>query len=134
MSAANVAVARRWFEEVWNHRRSETIDELLGPDSVCYADTGEIRGPDGFKATQHGPFLSAFPDVWVTVEGAIGDGDEVAVRWSAEGTHTGEGLGLPPTGRRVRFEGVTWVRVRDGKLGDGWQWSNIPAVLASLRQ
>jgi predicted ester cyclase len=70
----------------------------------------------------------------VTIEAIMDAGDEVAVRWSAEGTHAGEAMGMAPTGRPVRLEGMSWIKVRDGKLGLGWQWSNIPTVLASLRQ
>lgn len=134
MSAENVAVVLRFFHEVWNDRRQETIDELLDDESVCQSDIGELRGPAGFRAMQYEPMLAAFPDVRVTIEGIVAAGDEVAVRWSADATHTGSAMELVPTGRAVRMEGVSWIRVRDGKLGLGWQWSNIPTVLASLRQ
>jgi predicted ester cyclase len=134
MSAENVAVVRRFFHEVWNDRRQETIDELLDDDSSCQSDIGELRGAAGFRALQYEPMLAAFPDARVTIDGIMDAGDEVAVRWSAECTHTGEAMGMAPTGRPVRLEGMSWIKVRDGKLGLGWQWSNIPTVLASLRQ
>lgn len=134
MSAENVALVRRFFEEVWNQRRAETIEELLDEESVCQSDIGELRGAAGFRALQYEPMLAAFPDARVTVEGIMAAGDEVAVRWSADATHTGEAMEMAPTGRPVRMEGVSWIQVRDGKLGLGWQWSNIPTVLASLRQ
>jgi predicted ester cyclase len=134
MSAENVALVRRFFEEVWNDRRAEAIDELLDDESFCTADTGDMLGPAGFRAIQYEPMLAAFPDARVTIEGIMAAGDEVAVRWSADATHTGEAMGMTPTGRPVRLEGVSWIKVRDGKLGLGWQWSNIPTVLASLRQ
>ena len=134
MSAENVAVVRRFFHEVWNDRRQETIDELLDDESTCQSDIGELLGPAGFRALQYEPMLAAFPDARVTIEGIMDAGDEVAVRWSAEATHAGEAMGMAPTGRPVRLEGMSWIRVRGGKLGLGWQWSNIPTVLASLRQ
>jgi steroid delta-isomerase-like uncharacterized protein len=126
------AVARRWFEEVWNQRRGETIDELLSAEGLCHADHGPIRGPGEFREQMHVPFLSAFPDIRVTLEGVMADGDEVAVRWSAAGTHAGDGLGFPATGRPVALRGLTWLRVRDGKFVEGWQSSNIPEVFRSL--
>lgn len=132
MSAETVAVARRWFEEVWNQRRVETIHELLAADSVVHGDIGVLTGPDEFYDRQYVPFLAAFPDIRVEVEDAIGQGDQVVVRWSAAGTHTGDGLGFPATGRPVRFRGMTWIRARGGRLGDGWQWSDIPQVLRGL--
>jgi predicted ester cyclase len=134
MSAENIAVVRRFFEEVWNQRRAETIEELLDEESVCQSDLGELRGPAGFRAMQYEPFLAAFPDARVTIEGIMAVGDEVAVRWSADATHTGGAMEMAPTGRPVRMEGVSSIQVRDGKLGVGWQWSNIPTLLASLRQ
>ena len=132
MSAENIALVRRWFEEVWNQRRSETIDELITPESVCYADNGPIRGPSEFKQRQFEPFLAAFPDLRVEVEDAIGQGEHVVVRWKAVGNHTGEGLGMSPTGRPVAVHGMSWVIVRDGKFGMGWQSSNIVEGIRNL--
>jgi predicted ester cyclase len=134
MSAENAALVRRWFNEVWNDRRAETIDELLDDESVCRLDTGELRGPAAFRAIQFEPLVAAFPDARVKIEGIVAAGDEVVVRWSADATHTGEALGLAPTGRPIRLEGMSWITVRDGKFRQGYQWSNIPAVLAGLRQ
>ena len=132
MSQQNEALVRRWFEEVWNQRRDATIDELVTPESVCFADEGPIRGPEEFRERMYRPFLAAFPDLRVEVEALIAQGDSVAVRWVATGTHHGEGLGCPPTRRPVTFRGMTWVEVRDGKLRDGWQTSDIPAVVRGL--
>ena len=132
MSTENVALARRWFDEVWNQRREQTIDELLAPDSVVHGDVGTLTGPDEFRAKQYVPFTAAFPDIRVVVEDAIDHGDQVVVRWSATGTHTGDGFGFAATGRTVTFRGITWIRGKAGKLGDGWQHSNIPDVLREL--
>lgn len=133
MSADIRELARRWFEGVWNERKAELIEQMLDEDSLCDGGDGPMRGPAEFRAKQYDPFTAAFPDVRVMVEGVLGDGEEVAVRWSAVGTHTGPGFGLTPTGRTVRFAGVSWLRTKDGKLREGWQWSDIPTVLASLR-
>lgn len=132
MSAENIAIARRWFDEVWNQRRGETIDEFLAADSVCHGDDGPITGPEEFRQRQFLPFTAAFPDLSVRVDDVIGEGDQVVVRWTATGIHSGEGLGCAATGREVSFTGMTWVRMRDGKLGEGWQVSNIPQVCQSL--
>lgn len=132
MTQGNVELVARWFEEVWNQRREETIDELLTDSSICYADQGSLRGPEAFKQRQYFPFLAAFPGLRITVHGLIGEGDEVVVRWSAEGVHRGEGLGFAPTGEAVSLNGLTWVKVRDGKMMEAWQHSNIPAVIGHL--
>ena len=127
-----VAVVRRWFETLWNERNAAVIDELLTADSVCHADDGPIRGPDEFRARQYDPILAAFPDIRVSVDGLLREGDEVVVRWSATGRHTGEALGMKATRKTVTFRGMSWIRVKDGKFADGWQTSNIPEVLRQL--
>jgi predicted ester cyclase len=76
--------------------------------------------------------LAAFPDLRVEVEAVLGEGDQVAVRWSAVGTHAGDLPGAKATGERVALRGLTWVLVRDGKLREGWQSSNIGDVVRGL--
>lgn len=132
MSAENIAIARRWFEEVWNQRKSETIDELVAADSLCFTDDGVIQGPEQFRERMYLPFLGAFPDIQVQVEDIVCQGDKVVVRWTASGKHAGEGLGFASTGRPVQFRGLTWVEIKAGKFGMGWQSSNIPEVLRNL--
>ena len=132
MSRENDAFMRRWFEEAWNHRRPEIIDEYLAPESVCHAEDGPIRGPDEFRERMHTPILAAFPDLRIEVEGLVAQGDEVVTRWVATGTHTGEGLGFRATHEKVTMRGITWVRIRDGKMMEGWQHSNLPEVLLGL--
>ena len=132
MANENIALARRWFEEVWNQRKEQLIDERMTPQSVCYTDEGPMTGPAEFKARQYMPFLAAFPDLRVQVEDVIGQDDQVVVRWTATGTHSGSGLGFAPTHRPVAFRGLSWIRIRDGKFQEGWQSSNIPEQIRSL--
>ena len=122
----------RWFDEVWNQRRTETIDELIEDDSVCYTEQGPMRGAAEFRQLQYEPMVSAFPDLRVEVDGVVVGEGEAAVRWTATGTHTGEGLPAAPTGQPVVFQGVSWIRVRDGKFREGWQWSNAIEVIRHL--
>lgn len=127
-------VVLRWFEEVWNLRRLPTIDELLDDESVCYSELGPIRGRAGFRERMFQPFLAAFPDLRVIVEDLIAEEDKVAVRWTAQGTHSGSGLGLKKTDNPVRIHGMTWIRVEEGRIREGWQASNMSEVFQSLRQ
>lgn len=133
MASEQVELARRWFEEVWNQRRPQLIDELMTPQSVCYADDGPMTGPAEFKARQYEPFLAAFPDLHVNVEDVIGQNDQIVVRWTATATHSGAGLGFAPTHRPVAFRGMSWIIIRDGKFHEGWQSSNIPEQIRELR-
>jgi steroid delta-isomerase-like uncharacterized protein len=134
MSSDNISLARRWFEEVWNQRREQLIEEWMTPHAVCHADGGPLTGPAEFKARQYVPFLAAFPDLHVQVEDVIGQDDQVVVRWTATGTHSGGGLGFAATHRPVNFRGLSWIRIRDGKFAEGWQSSNIPEQLRTLAQ
>lgn len=132
MSDHNIALVKRWFDDVWNQRRDQTIDELITSESVCLTDDGSLCGPHEFRERQYVPLIAAFPDIRVEVESIIAQGDEVAVRWSATGIHSGDGLGFPQTNERVTFRGISWIQVRGGKLMEGWQSSNIPAVIRGL--
>ncbi len=132
MSDQNIALVRRWFEEVWNQRREQTIDELLTGDSICYADEGPLRGPKEFKERQYQPFQAAFSHLHLAVEEMVAHGDHVVVRWRATGVHSGNSLGFSATHQPVTFRGITWIRVREGKMMEGWQHSNIPEVVRTL--
>src|SRR4051812_11935158 len=133
MASENLALARRWFEEVWNRRRTETIDELLTDESVSHSESGPLRGKAEFKELAYAVFLSAFPDLRMTVEGTLAEGDEVVVRWCVNATHGGDGLGFPATGRRVEFRGMTWIRYSDGKMIEGRDCWNQAGLIQSLR-
>jgi len=134
MPNENLKLARCWFEEVWNERRTDTIDELLADESVSYSESGPLRGRDEFKERTHAAFLSAFPDLRMTVDAAIGEGDDVAVRWSVTGTHSGDGLGFPATGRPVSFRGMTWIRFSCGKMVEGWDCWNQAGLIQWLQE
>lgn len=133
MACDNVILARRWFEEVWNQRRSDTIDELLTDESVCVSESGTLRGKQAFKEKAHNVFLAAFPDLQINVDGTVAEGDEVVVRWFSKATHLGDGFGFPPTGRKVSFRGMTWIRFENGKMMEGWDCWDQSGLIASLR-
>jgi steroid delta-isomerase-like uncharacterized protein len=135
MSETNKQLVRRWFEEVWNQRSEAAIESMFSskgkahglpePDSV-------LEGHDGFK-TLHRGFCAAFPDLRVTVEDTIAEGDRVAVRWSADMTHTGDGLGFPASGKKVRMNGMSVVVIKDGKIHEGWNCADMGRLFAQLK-
>ena len=126
------ALVQRWFDEVWNKRRDESIDELMASQSVGHVEGGTVDGPDGFRKMR-AMFLSAIPDVRIDLEDIVADGDRAAVRWRARGTHSGEGFGIPPTDRPVDFTGSSWFHVRDGKFIEGWDTWNLHGLLGELQ-
>jgi steroid delta-isomerase-like uncharacterized protein len=127
-------VARRWFEEVWNGRSAAAIDRLMSPRCVVHGlaqDGQDLTGPAGFRPFQQA-FLSAFPDLRIEIEDLIEEGDRVVVRFTAAGTHTGDGLGFPATNARMRVSGMTIARVEDGVLTEGWNIFDSMGLLQQL--
>jgi steroid delta-isomerase-like uncharacterized protein len=124
----NVKLARRWFQEVWNEGRMQTVHELFAQDGVAIgqSELGEaIRGPQDFVAFVE-RIRGAFPDIRITVEEAFGADDRVALRWSAAMTHKGHQLGMPATNRQVRISGITIIKIRDRQIVEGWDnWDQM---------
>jgi steroid delta-isomerase-like uncharacterized protein len=125
-------IARRWFDEAWNERRDEAVDELMAADASGHVEGGVVRGPEGFREMR-ATFLSALPDVRIEVEDVLAEGDRTAVRWRAVGTHAGDGFGFCATKRPVDVRGTTWLTIRDGQIVEGWDTWNVSGLLESLR-
>ena len=131
MSEQNKTLVRRWFEQVWNRGRAESIDELLSERSVVHGLGTDLRGPAGFKPF-HAAYRDAFPDLALQIEHMLADDDLVAVHWSATATHGGGGLGFAATGKRVSFSGMTLIRVEGNKLIEGWNSFDQLGLLQQL--
>ncbi|HEX6097588.1 MAG TPA: ester cyclase [Thermoanaerobaculia bacterium] len=134
MGAANdpAAIARRWFDEVWNERRDDSVDELMSPDARGHIEGGEAHGPEDFRRMR-AMFVAALPDVRIEVEDVVADGERAAVRWRAVGTHAGDGFGFPATRQQVHVRGTTWMVIRNGRIVEGWDTWNLGGLLESLR-
>src|SRR4051812_27245433 len=100
----------RWFEEVWNKGSEKAIEEMFAEDGVANglndAEGNPIRGIDDFKVL-HRAFRSAYPDLKITVEDVVAEGDKIAGRCSVKATHSGEALGVSPTNLPIEFTGMT---------------------------
>jgi steroid delta-isomerase-like uncharacterized protein len=123
MTQDNEALVRRWFEEVWNKGRADAIAEMFAEDGIAHGlsdDSGQpLRGPADFRIF-HGKFREAFPDIVVTVEDTIAEGDKVAARCSVRGKHTGDTLGFAATQAPMEITGISFVRIKDGKIVEAW--------------
>jgi steroid delta-isomerase-like uncharacterized protein len=128
MSEANIALFKRWFDEVWNQRRTATIHELFAPNGVSHGvaeDGSDLVGPDAFLPFYE-RFVKSFPDMKLKVEDAIAQGDKVLIRWSAIMRHTGDGLGIAATNKPVAIGGMSLARVANGQLVEAWdQWDKL---------
>ena len=116
---SNKAMMRRWFEEVWNKGRVDAIDEMLSPQGVAHGLGPDLHGPAQFKPF-HAMFRAAFPDMKIQITKALGEGDLATVHWTATGTHRGDSLGFPATGRQVQFTGISTCRFDDKQIVEGW--------------
>jgi steroid delta-isomerase-like uncharacterized protein len=130
MSKQNKMIAHRLLDELWNRENFAVVDELVASDYDGHSST-EFYGPGGAKQ-----FVSqvhkAFPDFRFTIEDQIAEGDKVATRWTARGTHQGEFQGVAPTGRQMTMTGVTVFRIANGKLIDGWTNEDVLGLLQQL--
>jgi steroid delta-isomerase-like uncharacterized protein len=132
----NKSLSRRWFEEVWNQGRTRVIDELLAADCIAHGlgEEGQpLRGPEHFRRF-YDQFRSAFPDVRIDVQDVLAEGDRTAVRFSTRATHTGHGIGLPPTGRAVSVTGMSLMRWADGQIVEAWNEFDAAALLRQITQ
>jgi steroid delta-isomerase-like uncharacterized protein len=115
MSEENKALVRRFVEEFWNQKNLSAADELMAADVVIHMPTGEVVDLDGLKEFAE-MWRGSFPDWHSTFEELIAEGDRVAERWTGRGTHQGELLGIPPTGKRVEVPGSVFYRIVNGKI------------------
>jgi predicted ester cyclase len=120
MSQTPDGLARQWFDEVWNKGDESAIDRLMAADGLVHGlGPDAIRGPEQFK-----PFYRMFKNglggIRIDVERTVVEGDTCAVLCHVVAKHVGDTLGGPATQRDVDFWGMTMVRVREGKLIEGW--------------
>jgi predicted ester cyclase len=108
MSEKLKALSKQWFEKVWNQQDESAIDQLAAPDVIAH---GLTSGGEHFDGTSpflkfYRPFVSAFPNLHIAVEDVIAEGDKTVVRIRFTGKHTGDGLGIAPTGNNVSVTGA----------------------------
>ena len=124
----NVVLMRRWFREVWNEGKTQTIYDLMDENGIAVGQDQPgvvIRGPRGFEKFVN-KIRGAFPDLKITLEDAFGADDKVVIRWSATMTHTGEGLDIAPTGKPVKVTGISIAQIENGKIVRGWDnWDQL---------
>jgi steroid delta-isomerase-like uncharacterized protein len=123
----NKAIVRRLYEEVWNKRRLEIVDQLLSP-SHALSDpivSGSQIGPELYKRRVV-EFTAGFPDLRFTIEDMIAEKGKVVVSWIFSGTHQGDFMGIPASGRKVSVEGITIHCVTNGKILDSFaRWDAL---------
>jgi steroid delta-isomerase-like uncharacterized protein len=130
--AENKTIARRFNEDVWGRGDQAALEELLDPDFVDHdALPGQPPGREGHQQIL-AAFRSAFPDLNVTTEDIVAEGEKVVSRWTARGTHQGELLGIAPTGNGVTIKGIDVLRVAEGRIVERWAQFNDLEMMQQL--
>jgi steroid delta-isomerase-like uncharacterized protein len=127
MLETNKAISRRIVEEIFNEGRLDAADEIVTSDFIGHdpASPEPIVGPEGLKRNADG-YRTAFPDVRLTIDDQIAEGDRVVTRWTARGTHQAELFGIPATGKQSTVTGMTIDRIVEGRIVESWtNWDTL---------
>jgi steroid delta-isomerase-like uncharacterized protein len=122
LTETNKALSRRFLEEVFNKGKLNVLDEIIAKDHVSTGPgtlPGLPTGPEGQKQLVT-VYRNAFPDVHFTVDEQIAEGDKVVTRWTGRGTHKGELLGIPATGKSSTVTGIAVDWIVNGKIAESW--------------
>ena len=127
MPTDNKAIVRRLYEEVWNKRRLDVVEELISPSHALNDPivSGSQTGPELYKRRVV-EFTASFPDLGFTIEDMIAEKGKVVVCWTISGTHKGEFTDIPATGKKVSLEGITIHHITNGKILDSYaRWDAL---------
>src|SRR6266498_1387305 len=127
----NKNIVRR-YQEIYNSNELDRLTEVVSADLLTpNIMPGIPQGLEGAKAA-HRIMLAGFPDYQTFVEDMIAEGDKVAARIRMAGTHTGEFMGIPPTGRQISFTGIYIARIANGKMVEHWGEEDSVSLLQQL--
>jgi len=132
VSAENKTIARRFYEEVWSKGNLGALDELMATNIVDHHTLpGLPPGLEGFKQVLT-MFRTAFPDLHLTVEDMIAEGDMVVSRVKVRGTHKGDLMGIAPTGKQVTLEAIDITRIAGDKFVERWGIIDMLGMMQQL--
>jgi steroid delta-isomerase-like uncharacterized protein len=117
--AANLEIARRFFEELHDTGDLTVAEDIVAPDAVFHIPGADLTGPEGIGGLVT-LLRTAFPDAVFPMEDVVVEGDTVAVRWTMRGTSQGEFQGIPPTGKPIELRGTAFLTIVDGQIIEDW--------------
>ncbi len=129
----NKTLMRRFIEEVFNKKKLTALDELIASNHIDHSAAAASLpvGPEGSRQAI-GMMLTGFPDLHVTVEDMIAEGDKVVVRLTMRGTQQGAFGSIPPTGKQVAVSTIDIVRIEGGKIAEEWGIDDMLGMLQQL--
>lgn len=133
LTEKNTAVVRQYLSEIVSRGDLSVIDQLVSSRVVFTSPyTPEpIQGIEGFKQMIQ-MLHTAFPDMQLVEQAQVAEGDLVASRWVVSGTHSGDFMGYKPSGRRYEITGMSFYRLADGKIVEGWVNDDSLGMLRQL--
>jgi steroid delta-isomerase-like uncharacterized protein len=128
----NKAVVHRLIDEYWNGQRSELFDDIYAAEYVDHnLPPGSPPGREGARQF-NSVFLAALPDIRITLDDLVAEGDKVVWRWTAQGTHQGPLMGIPASGKPVAMSGITIERVVEGRITESWTQYDAVGLLQQV--
>jgi steroid delta-isomerase-like uncharacterized protein len=127
----NKTTIRRVFEEVVNNGNFGVADELVGPAYVNHGVPVPAQGPEALRMAI-GMFRAAFPDIKVTLENVVAEGERVATHGYFTGTHQGDFNGIPPTGKAIKVAYIDLWRLENGKAAENWVQMDMVGLMQQL--
>jgi steroid delta-isomerase-like uncharacterized protein len=128
----NKSLYGRFLQTIFNEGRIDEIDDFLAPSYVFHdAPPGAPSGKESVKQVV-AMFRNAFPDLKITLDELVAEGDKVCARATTKGTHQGTFMGIAPTGKAVTITGLTMVRIADGRIHESWVKNDVVGLLRQL--
>ena len=133
MRERNIEVVRAWIDDAWSGGNLAVADDLLAEEFVLHDPVAgrEVVGRDAERALISG-LRQAIPDLTFTIDDIVADGNDVTIRWLAQGTHGGELLGFAATGRALAIRGVDMYRLSEGRIAESWTFWDLPGMLRTV--
>ncbi len=131
--ASNKEIYRRFIDILFNEGRLDRLGELVAPDYVLHdAPPGTPAGPEAIRQVVT-MFRAAFPDLKITIEDQVAEGDRVCSLATTRGTHRGTIFGIAATGRTIAMTGLTLVRITHGRVAESWVKNDVLGLMNQLK-
>ena len=132
MSAEENKAAKRRYFDAFNTQNLDAIDELFAPEYVLHiAGSPDVQGPETLKQMVAGSLVN-LTDATLVVDDMVAEGDKVVTRWTMTAIHSGEFMGVPPTGQQITMQGVIIDRFVDGRVAEAWESFDMYGLMKQL--
>jgi steroid delta-isomerase-like uncharacterized protein len=128
----NKSIVRRWIEEGWNKGNLAVIDQVYVLNYVQHEPAPETVNSSEALKQYVGVYLAAFPDLNLSIEDLIAEGDKVVWRFKSSGHQTGPFMGMPPTGKAGNITGIVIFRLENSRIVEGWVNIDVLGLLQQI--